>query len=103
IAGQIVLMLWKSKLGTMQGMEPITDPKTRLQEIAQAGNTSLPVYTLVTKTGPAHAAAMTIECKYGVARTFGHGSTKRQAEINAAQSMLEWLLTESRSLDQGGS
>ena len=65
------------------------DPKTALQEWAQAQGGGLPRYQEVAREGPAHAPVFTIEVKVkGAEPTRASGSSKRQAEQNAAETML---------------
>lgn len=89
-AQEFVLSLWADRLET-QGAPP-QDPKTALQEWAQARNLPLPVYTLVARTGPDHAPEFTIEV--GVkhaAPVRASAATRRAAEKSAAEQMLEIL------------
>ncbi len=66
------------------------DPKSRFQEIAQAKFNITPEYKLVSSKGPDHAkefimAAFIGDKKYGE----GKGSSKQQAEQNAATNAME--------------
>jgi ribonuclease-3 len=68
------------------------DPKTALQERAQAEGLPLPLYRLVGETGPPHDRLFVYEVAYGGNdRTMGEGNTKKDAQRNAAEAMLQRL------------
>ncbi len=70
--------------------EPPKDPKTALQEWAQARGLGLPAYRLVEQTGPDHAPAFRIEVTLGAERPqTAWGKSKRIAEQDAAAKMLD--------------
>lgn len=68
---------------------PPKDPKTGLQEWAQARGLALPVYRVVASEGPPHAPefvmAVTVE---GLGEATGAGRSKRQATAAAAAALL---------------
>ena len=65
------------------------DPKTALQERAQAEGLSLPLYRLVEETGPPHERRFVYEVTYGEnERATGAGSSKKEAQTAAADAML---------------
>lgn len=65
------------------------DPKTALQERAQAKGLPLPVYRLVEETGPPHERRFVYEVEYGEdLRATGAGSSKKEAQTAAAEAML---------------
>ena len=71
------------------------DPKTALQEWAQARGRGTPVYTLIERTGPSHAPEFTVEVtvqKEKPAR--GTGPSKQAAEKAAAEILLKQLDTQ---------
>lgn len=68
------------------------DPKTALQERAQAEGTSLPLYRLVEETGPPHERRFVYEVGFGEnERATGEGSSKKEAQRAAADAMLKRL------------
>ena len=71
---------------------PAKGPKSRLQEWAQAAHHVTPTYTLIETTGPAHASRFVSEVQVGdVADGRGEGSSKKDAEKDAAQRALDML------------
>lgn len=71
---------------------PMRDPKTALQEWAQARGLALPSYRLVATEGPDHAPRFEVEVSVGNAAAMaGEGSSKRAAEQLAAERMLQGL------------
>lgn len=73
------------------------DPKTRLQELLQSRKIGLPGYDVERITGKAHQQSFEVRCTVAVldASTVGHGSSRRQAEQEAATRMLALLSEES--------
>jgi len=70
------------------------DAKTRLQEWAQARgkDASAPVYTLKDRAGPDHAPRFIVEAKVsGLDPVTGEGGSKRAAEQDAAQKLLNMV------------
>jgi ribonuclease-3 len=72
--------------------KPPRDPKTTLQEWAQARGLPLPVYRTVKVEGPAHLPSFQIEVKVeGFDPVVAGGSSKRNAERAAATALIEAL------------
>jgi ribonuclease III len=68
------------------------DPKTALQERAQAEGRPLPLYRLVGETGPAHDRRFVYEVVYAEdLRATGEGTSKKEAQTRAADAALEKL------------
>ncbi len=69
------------------------DAKTRLQEYLQARGASLPNYTAIDVTGPAHDQQFTIECRVELLpdAVSAVGKNRRAGEQRAAALMLERL------------
>ncbi len=69
------------------------DAKTQLQELLQARQHSLPTYRVVDESGAAHAMHFVVACEAKPLPTAaqGEGSSRREAEQNAAHAALELL------------
>ena len=79
-----------------KNMEPPTDPKTKLQEWAQAHKLGLPEYREIRRTGPDHQPLFTIAVLLkGFEIRTGEGTSKRIAEQAAATSLLAVLKKDS--------
>ncbi len=73
-------------------LDEIHDPKSRLQEWAQAEKLGTPQYVTICSTGPDHAKVFEVEVRIqGIAYGRGHGSSKQVAARIAAQTALEAL------------
>ena len=71
---------------------PPRDPKTRLQEWAQARGLGLPAYRLVSTEGPDHAPRFTVAARVAQSdEASATASSKRAAESEAAAALLEQL------------
>jgi ribonuclease III len=71
---------------------PPRDPKTRLQEWAQARGLGLPIYRLVAAEGPDHAPRFTVAASVAQSEeASATASSKRGAEVEAAAALLERL------------
>lgn len=91
IARQVVLKLWNQRLTSVE--DDPRDPKTALQEWAQAKGMPPPVYEQTARSGPDHAPVFHITAKLAngdTAEARGAG-TKRSIEQAAAQSLLRRL------------
>jgi ribonuclease-3 len=90
ICGAIVARFWSPLLGA--NLAPPSEPKTALQEWAQARGLPLPDYREVSRTGPDHAPEFVIEVSVkGQAPARGQGTSRRTAEKAAAEKLLETL------------
>lgn len=85
-----ILTIFGEKLGQLSLKDWKKDPKTRLQEIMQGQRLELPEYSLVTKTGLAHAQTFKVECKISLIpeTCMGIGVSRKKAEQDAAAKML---------------
>lgn len=89
-AAACIERLWGERLSS--NVAAPRDAKTALQEWAQARRISLPTYEEVGREGPAHAPAFVVEVTVkGHEPARGRGASKREAERQAAQAMLEQL------------
>lgn len=82
------------RLQSLPDVDDLRDPKTQLQEWLQARQKSLPEYDLVQVTGKAHAQVFEVSCRIDDVKetTRGSGTTRRNAEQEAATTMLARLL-----------
>lgn len=71
------------------GAGAVRSPKTVLQEWAQGHGRPLPVYRIVETVGPEHSREFVVEVDLGDLRARGSGRSKREAQENAAQALLE--------------
>ncbi len=67
------------------------DPKTHLQETAARLGLPAPVYTHMDQTGPGHAPRFTMRVSVGTQSAEAEGSTRKRAEGDAAQRLLDLL------------
>ncbi len=85
-ARRFVDCYWTDIFATIN--EDMRDPKTALQEWAQARKAS-PVYSLAGREGPDHAPRFVVQVALaGHAPQRGEGGSKREAEQDAAKKML---------------
>ncbi len=64
------------------------DYKTALQELAQGKGLPLPEYNVVDEVGPDHDKTFVVEVKVGSHSTRGEGSSKKEAQQEAARHAL---------------
>jgi len=85
---------WAEQFGSLS--EDMRDPKTALQEWAQArrGGAS-PVYSMVRREGPDHAPLFVVQVAVtGQEPMTGEGRSKREAEQDAAKKLLTKVKTQ---------
>lgn len=89
-ARDMVLRLWGARIASVK--DDARDPKTALQEWAQARGQTPPAYVERDRSGPPHAPVFTIEVQLsdGSVAQASAGS-KRQAEQKAARLLLDRL------------
>jgi ribonuclease-3 len=86
-AEALVERLWKVRMSATA--QPLRDPKTVLQEWAQARGLPTPVYREVARSGPDHNPVFRVAVTLpGFAPAEGSGRAKRGAEQAAAAAML---------------
>ncbi|CTQ31950.1 ribonuclease III [Jannaschia rubra] len=86
-AREMILRLWGDRIRTVEA--DARDPKTTLQEWAQARGMQPPVYEVTGRTGPDHAPMFVITARLEDGRTAGGEATsKRAAEQAAARALL---------------
>ena len=86
-ARALILRHWGDRIGTVE--DDARDPKTALQEWAQARGLAPPGYVETARSGPDHAPEFTIEVRLeGQAPETASAGSKRQAEQAAARALL---------------
>lgn len=90
---QVVGALFAERLEQVSVGPASKDSKTALQEWLQARGLPLPVYGVVSVTGEAHAQLFTVACEVTLIPdpVTGSGRSKRLAEQNAAEQLLQRL------------
>ena len=87
VARDVVLRLWGSRIADVD--EDARDPKTTLQEWAQARGMKPPNYEVLDRSGPDHAPVFRIAARLEDGRSGdGEASSKRAAEQAAARALL---------------
>jgi ribonuclease-3 len=82
------LPLWEENTAS-----PIADSKSALQEYLQGEKRPLPIYRLISQTGPSHQPFFETCLEISPQEQFiGSGSSKRESEQNAAQMALDHYL-----------
>ena len=90
ICEKIILELWKNKISESV-VTPI-DAKTKLQELSLKKFKKLPIYKLISNTGPRHKPIFKIAVKLENTKFFtAEGNSKKNAEQNAAQLCLDHI------------
>lgn len=95
-ARELILRLYTGQLAMLRPEAELKDAKTRLQEMLQARGEVLPAYALESAVGEPHEQVFTVGCEVrlgddGVLHATGSGSSRRRAEQQAAEDMLEQL------------
>lgn len=86
-AAKLIDKYWKERM--MQPSRPLRDPKTMLQEWAQARGLPTPAYREVSRTGPQHKPKFKVVVVLQDREPAeGMGASKREAEQAAAAAML---------------
>ena len=86
-ARRVVVRLWGDRIHRVE--EDARDPKTALQEWAQARGDEPPDYVEVAREGPDHAPVFTIEARLAGGRfAKARAGSKREAEQSAAKALL---------------
>lgn len=92
-AEQLIDHLFGARLSHLPAAAKQKDPKTRLQEWLQAQGKPLPVYEVMEISGEQHAQSFTVECELPDvgAKARGEGASRRKAEQQAAEKLLQSL------------
>ena len=88
---KFILNMWKSFINSSD--VSIVDSKTKLQEYSLKKFKSLPIYKLVSSSGPKHKPKFTISVKLKNTKLFeGSGNSKKKAEQSAAKILLDSII-----------
>jgi len=100
VARGFILRWFEQRLENLNLNETLKDSKTRLQEFLQSRRAALPQYELLSVEGEAHAQTFHIRCQVELLSqpTDGVGSSRRQAEQEAAQAALNVLAQQGAKL-----
>jgi ribonuclease-3 len=92
-AEQWILRLYADRLDATSADHIVKDPKTKLQECLQAKRLDVPHYQLSSSDGLSHQQVFHVECRIDScdAVSQGRGSSRKRAEQQAAQKMLDQL------------
>ena len=83
ITENLILNLWKENI--KNSVITQVDAKTMLQEFSLKKNKKLPIYKLISNTGPRHKPIFKVAVKLPNSKFYiGKGSSKKDAEQNAA-------------------
>lgn len=90
-ARKIIHKAYGDRLHELPEAADLRDPKSRLQELLQGRQMALPDYTMQKVSGKAHKQSFEVACNITEldAVAIGTGSTRRDAEQEAALAMLE--------------
>ena len=87
-AKNFILKIWKKNIDRSD--ITILDPKTKLQEYSLKSYKKLPLYFLISSSGPRHKPIYKISVSITGSKQFiGIGGSKQQAEQNAAAKLLK--------------
>tara|TARA_B100000427_G_C15453128_1_gene570499 strand:- start:426 stop:1094 length:669 start_codon:yes stop_codon:yes gene_type:complete len=90
LTNEFILKIWSDYLKVSN--ETIVDAKTKLQEFSLKKYKSLPVYKIISNTGPRHKPVFKVGVKIKNTKfTYSNGSSKKNAEQSAASMLLENL------------
>ena len=87
-AQALVRQLWADQVAAGKGEQK--HPKAALQEWAAGNKRKPPLYTVLAREGPDHAASFTVSVSVkGVGEAQASGSSKQEAETQAAKAFME--------------
>jgi len=96
-ARALILRLYADQLASLRLEGGLKDAKTRLQELLQGRGEPLPEYALESTTGDPHEQVFSVRCQARLVReellleARGSGSSRRRAEQQAAEAVLDKL------------
>ena len=88
VSEKFILNNWKNFINSTD--EVIVDSKTKLQEFSLKKFKLLPIYKLVSSSGPKHKPKFVISVRLKDTKSYeGSGDSKKKAEQNAAKKLLD--------------
>jgi len=85
-----ILRFWGSRIADAESHA--FDPKSALQEWAQARGLTPPIYTDISQVGPDHQPVFIVEAKLSTGQNAqGEAASKKSAQVLAAQELLQKL------------
>ena len=88
VSEKFILVMWKNFISLSD--LTIIDSKTKLQEYSLKKYKSLPIYKLISSSGPKHKPKFTISVRLKDSKFFeGSGDSKKKAEQSAAKKLLD--------------
>lgn len=94
VAREKIISWYEPLLQSLSSAASHKDPKTQLQEYLQSRRMTLPIYKVETIEGEAHQQLFTVSCQIDgfEEKTLGKGTSRRRAEQDAAQAMLNTVI-----------
>ena len=90
VVEKIILDLWSSKI--KESINTQIDSKTKLQELSLKKYKKLPIYKLISNTGPRHKPLIKVGVKLVKTKFYiAEGKSKKDAEQNAATICLKYI------------
>lgn len=95
VAERVIERLFEPRISALPAPHELKDAKTRLQEYLQSRGLTLPRYKVERVEGEAHAQIFHVACNVPALRLSaqGRGSSRRRAEQEAAERILEAVNT----------
>ena len=90
VVKNIVLDLWKDLFENFD--KSLQEPKTHLQELLQAKTGEMPIYELISTSGPDHLRSFVVSAKGFGKSARGEGLSRKLAESLAAKNLLKIIL-----------
>ena len=90
-AAESLVLAWFAQRLAHIKLDDSKDAKTRLQELLQAKHTALPEYAVDKTEGEQHQQLFFVSCAANGKQCSGTGASRRKAEQDAAQNMLQLL------------
>jgi len=89
VTRECILRWYQPLLLSLMSAASHKDPKTQLQEYLQSRHLPLPIYEVKSVEGEAHQQIFVVNCIVQGKEILGKGTSRRRAEQEAAENMLE--------------